>query len=67
MGSTAVTVSLGCNLGGGTGNWFWNHTLGAGACGAYSFETLGADWGGMGCCGLGCFIILFYTLGDQRV
>ena len=69
MGSTDGAVSLGCTLGCGAGNWFWNQSFGSGARGTGLLETLGnlgVKWGGMGCCGLGCFSILFFTLGEQR-
>ena len=53
MGSTAGTVSLGCTLGSGTVNCFWNRKLLTVSQGAGSLGTLGVVWGGMGCCGLG--------------
>ena len=62
------TVSLGCTIGGGgDGKLCWMCTLEAGSHGAGSLGTLVIGWGGMGCCSLGWFSILFWTLINLRV
>ena len=66
MVSTSGEVSLGCTLGCGADNWFCYYTVRAGAQGAGSLVNLGVGWVGMGCCVLGCFSILVFTVGKWR-